>query len=33
MLKNLPEILGEGKAKLIKINREALEAGFTFLKE
>ncbi len=33
MLKNLPEILGEGRAKLIKINREALETGYHFIKE
>lgn len=33
MLKNLPEILGGGKAKLIKINREALEAGYNYIKE
>lgn len=33
MLKNLPEILGEGKAKLIKINKEALEAGYNYIKE
>jgi 2-oxoglutarate ferredoxin oxidoreductase subunit gamma len=33
MLKNLPEILGEGRAKLIKINREALEMGYHFIKE
>lgn len=33
MLKNLPEILGEGKAKLIKINKEALETGYNYTKE
>jgi 2-oxoglutarate ferredoxin oxidoreductase subunit gamma len=33
MLKNLPEILGEGKAKLVKINKEALEAGYNYIKE
>ncbi|HNT68863.1 MAG TPA: 2-oxoacid:acceptor oxidoreductase family protein [Syntrophorhabdaceae bacterium] len=33
MLNNLQEILGEGKAKMIKLNRQALEAGYTFLKE
>jgi 2-oxoglutarate ferredoxin oxidoreductase subunit gamma len=33
MVKNLPEILGEGKAKLIKINKEALEAGYNYIKE
>ena len=33
MLKNLPEILGEGKAKLIKINKEALETGYNYIKE
>ena len=33
MLKNLPEILGEGKAKLIKINKEALETGYNYVKE
>jgi 2-oxoglutarate ferredoxin oxidoreductase subunit gamma len=33
MLKNLPEIMGEGKAKLIKINKEALETGYNYIKE
>lgn len=33
MLKNLPEILGAAKAKLIKINREALETGYNYIKE
>jgi len=33
MLKNLPEILGEGKAKLIKTNKEALETGYNYIKE
>jgi 2-oxoglutarate ferredoxin oxidoreductase subunit gamma len=33
MLKHLQEILGEGKAKMIKLNREALETGYTFVKE
>jgi 2-oxoglutarate ferredoxin oxidoreductase subunit gamma len=33
MLKNLPEILGEDKAKLIKINKEALETGYNYIKE
>ncbi|MDD5245219.1 MAG: 2-oxoacid:acceptor oxidoreductase family protein [Syntrophorhabdaceae bacterium] len=33
MLKHLQEILGEGKAKMIKLNREALETGYTFAKE
>ena len=33
MLKNLPVILGEGKAKLIKINKEALETGYNYIKE
>ena len=33
MLKNLPEILGEGRAKLIKINKEALETGYNYIKE
>jgi len=33
MLKNLSEILGEGKAKLIKLNRQALELGFNYIKE
>jgi 2-oxoglutarate ferredoxin oxidoreductase subunit gamma len=33
MLKNLSEILGEGKSKMIKLNREALDLGFNYLKE
>lgn len=33
MIKNLAEILGEGKAKLIKLNKEALEVGFNHVKE
>jgi Pyruvate/2-oxoacid:ferredoxin oxidoreductase gamma subunit len=33
MLKNLPEILGAAKAKLIKINRDALETGYNYIKE
>jgi len=33
MVKNLNAILGEGKAKLIKLNKEALELGYNYLKE
>ena len=33
MIKNLGELLGEGKAKLIKLNKEALEVGFNYVKE
>ncbi|NLV72870.1 MAG: 2-oxoacid:ferredoxin oxidoreductase subunit gamma [Actinobacteria bacterium] len=33
MLDNLEPILGEGKAKLIKVNREALALGYTYAKE
>jgi 2-oxoglutarate ferredoxin oxidoreductase subunit gamma len=33
LLKNLSEILGEGKAKLTKLNRTALERGFEYVKE
>lgn len=33
MIKNLAELLGEGKSKLIKLNREALETGFNYVKE
>jgi len=33
MIKNLAGILGEGKSKLIKLNREALETGFNYVKE
>ncbi len=33
LLKNLPEILGEGRARLIKVNKAALEMGFNYLKE
>lgn len=32
MVKHLTEILGEGKAKLIKLNRDALECGHNFVK-
>lgn len=31
MIKNLTAILGEGKAKLIKLNKEALEMGFNYV--
>ena len=30
--KNLTEILGEGKAKLIQLNKEALELGYNYIK-
>jgi 2-oxoglutarate ferredoxin oxidoreductase subunit gamma len=33
MIKNLSGILGEGKANLIKLNKQALEVGFNFVKE
>jgi 2-oxoglutarate ferredoxin oxidoreductase subunit gamma len=33
ILTHLQEILGEGKAKMIKLNKEALETGYTFAKE
>lgn len=33
MIKNLLQILGEGKSKLIKLNKEALEMGFNYVKE
>ena len=33
MIKSLSEILGEGKSKLIKLNKEALELGFNYVKE
>jgi 2-oxoglutarate ferredoxin oxidoreductase subunit gamma len=33
MVNNLSEILGEGKSKLIKLNKEALEVGYNYLKE
>lgn len=33
MIKNLAELLGEGRSKLIKLNREALEMGFNYVKE
>jgi 2-oxoglutarate ferredoxin oxidoreductase subunit gamma len=33
MLKNLAEIMGEGKAKLIKLNKDALEIGYNYIKE
>lgn len=31
MIKNLADILGEGKAKLIKLNKEALEMGYKYV--
>jgi 2-oxoglutarate ferredoxin oxidoreductase subunit gamma len=33
MLENLSEILGEGKAKLMKLNREALKLGYDYAKD
>jgi len=33
VIKHLSEILGEGKSKLIKMNREALEIGFNYANE
>lgn len=33
LLKNLPEILGAGKARLLKINTKAFETGFNYLEE
>ncbi len=33
MIKNLSQILGEGKSNLIKLNKQALELGFNFVKE
>ncbi len=33
MLENLDEILGEGKSKLIELNREALSLGYNYVKE
>ena len=33
MLKNLTEILGAGKAKLLKLNREALAVGYNYTKD
>jgi 2-oxoglutarate ferredoxin oxidoreductase subunit gamma len=33
MLKNLPEILGEGKAKLLKLNQQALTVGYNYVQE
>jgi len=33
MLKHLPDILGTGKAPMLKINREALQAGYTYVKD
>jgi hypothetical protein len=31
--KHLAEVLGEGKSKLIKVNKEALQVGFDYVKE
>ncbi|MCU0598361.1 MAG: 2-oxoacid:acceptor oxidoreductase family protein [Desulfobacterales bacterium] len=33
LLKNLPDILGAGKAKLLKVNEEAIKCGYNYLKE
>jgi len=33
LIEHLPEILGEGKSKLIKLNKDALELGYNFIKE
>jgi 2-oxoglutarate ferredoxin oxidoreductase subunit gamma len=33
LLKNLPDILGAGKAKLLKVNEEAIQCGYNYLKE
>jgi 2-oxoglutarate ferredoxin oxidoreductase subunit gamma len=33
MVENLTEILGEGKAKLLKLNREALRLGYDYAKD
>jgi 2-oxoglutarate ferredoxin oxidoreductase subunit gamma len=33
LLKNLPEILGAGKAKLLKVNEEAIQCGYSYVKE
>lgn len=33
LLKNLPEILGAGKARLLNINKQALQLGFDYVKE
>jgi 2-oxoglutarate ferredoxin oxidoreductase subunit gamma len=33
VIKHLSEILGEGKSKLIKMNKEALDIGFNYINE
>ena len=33
LLKNLPEILGAGKARLLKVNQEAFQVGYNYLGE
>jgi 2-oxoglutarate ferredoxin oxidoreductase subunit gamma len=33
LMKHMAEILGEGKSKLTKINKEALQMGFDYIKE
>jgi 2-oxoglutarate ferredoxin oxidoreductase subunit gamma len=33
LIKNLTGILGEGKSKLIKLNKDALELGYNYVKE
>lgn len=33
LIKNLTAVLGEGKAKLIKLNKDALELGYNYIKE
>ncbi len=33
ILKSLPEILGAGKARLLKVNQKAFELGYHFIEE
>ena len=33
MVKNLTEILGEGKARFLKLNKEALAVGYDYTKD
>jgi hypothetical protein len=33
MLENLAGVLGEGRAKLLKLNREALAVGYNYAKD
>jgi len=33
LVKNLADVLGTGKAQMLKLNREALQIGFSYIKD